>query len=148
MAEPSGAAQIIAYAVSITGFGSDPLSEGAAVLKHVIHLMSVPGNPKARYDYRNVRHRSSRCSIVWYDAIIVGLCDNETRFASGSKRYSRRVLAFGEERCLGEKDLFKLEACTLVDHPVVARLDLDTLVQKPLDDLFDIMLGKAADTSA
>lgn len=42
----------IAYAVSITGCGSDPLSEGAAVLKHAIHQSSVQGNPNARYDYQ------------------------------------------------------------------------------------------------
>jgi hypothetical protein len=49
--------------------------------------------------------------------------------------------------CCGEKELIKLEAYTLVDHPVVVHLDLDTLVLKPLDDLFDVMLGIAADTS-
>ena len=65
-AVPSGAAQTIAYAVSITGCGSDPLSEGAAVLKHAIHLMSVQGNPKARYDYRMY-------AIVHPDAVSCGM---------------------------------------------------------------------------
>ena len=36
-----------------------------------------------------------------------------------------------------------MEAYTLVDHPIVVHLDLDTLILKPLDDLFDMMLGKA-----
>lgn len=40
-----------------------------------------------------------------------------------------------------------MEAYTLVDHPIAVHLDLDTLVLKPMDDLFDIMLGKATDAS-
>ena len=55
----SGAADVIAYAVSITGCGSDPLSEGAAILKHSIHQVSSQGKTDSdpsqrigRYDYR------------------------------------------------------------------------------------------------
>ena len=42
--------------------------------------------------------------------------------------------------CCGEKELIKLEAYTLIQHPIVVHLDLDVLVLKPLDDLFDVML--------
>ena len=45
--------------------------------------------------------------------------------------------------CCGEKELIKLEAYTLTDHPIVVHLDLDTLVLQPLDDLYDVMLGKS-----
>jgi hypothetical protein len=64
--ENRGATQIIAYAVSITGCGSDPLSEGAAVLKHAIHQSSIQGNAKARYDYRMY-------AIVHPDAVSCGM---------------------------------------------------------------------------
>ncbi|KAI2499561.1 hypothetical protein MHU86_14922 [Fragilaria crotonensis] len=148
-AVPSGAAQTIAYAVSITGCGSDPLSEGAAVLKHAIHLMSVQGNSKARYDYRMY-------AIVHPDAVSCGMTLEELGYTILKRdtpvavkdiqgEYLRSKIE--QNGCCGEKELIKLEAYTLVDHPVVVHLDLDTLVLKPLDDLFDIMLGKAADTS-
>jgi hypothetical protein len=59
-------ANTIAYAVSITGCGSDPLSEGAAVLKHAIHQSSIQGNPNARYDYQMY-------AIVHPDAVSCGM---------------------------------------------------------------------------
>ena len=40
---------------------------------------------------------------------------------------------------LGEKEYLKLYSYLLLDYPVVVHLDLDTLVLKPMDDVFDIM---------
>jgi len=37
-------------------------------------------------------------------------------------------------------ELIKLEAYTLTDYPIVVHLDLDVLVLKPLDELFDMMM--------
>jgi len=42
----------VAFAVSVTGCGSDPLTEGAAVLKHSIHRASVRGTMGGRYNYK------------------------------------------------------------------------------------------------
>ena len=39
----------------------------------------------------------------------------------------------------GEKEYLKLYSYLLLDYPVVVHLDLDTLVLKPMDDVFDIM---------
>ena len=47
--------------------------------------------------------------------------------------------------CCGEKELVKLEAYTLTEHPVVVHLDLDVVVLKPMDALFDMMLAKSPD---
>lgn len=44
--------ETIGWAVTITGCGSDPITEGAAVLKHAIHLTSIHGNLGGRYDYK------------------------------------------------------------------------------------------------
>jgi hypothetical protein len=44
--------------------------------------------------------------------------------------------------CCGEKELIKLEAYTLTQHPIVVHLDLDVLVLKNMDELFDFMLTK------
>lgn len=43
--------------------------------------------------------------------------------------------------CCGEKEYLKLYAYALLDYPIVVHLDLDSLVLKPLDDLFLAMLG-------
>jgi len=45
--------------------------------------------------------------------------------------------------CCGEKEFVKLHAYTLVQHPVVVHLDLDTLVLKPMDRLYDVMIHGA-----
>jgi hypothetical protein len=42
--------------------------------------------------------------------------------------------------CCGEKELIKLEAYTLTDYPIVVHLDLDVIVLKPMDDIFDMMM--------
>ena len=39
-----------------------------------------------------------------------------------------------------DKEFVKLHAYTLVQHEVVVHLDLDTLILRPLDDLFDVMI--------
>lgn len=43
--------------------------------------------------------------------------------------------------CCGEKELIKLEAYTLTQHPVVVHLDLDVLVIRDMDEVFDFMLA-------
>ena len=42
--------------------------------------------------------------------------------------------------CCGSAEFLKLYSYTLVDHPVVVHLDMDVVVLKPLEDLFDSML--------
>merc|ERR1712048_426589 len=44
--------------------------------------------------------------------------------------------------CCGEKEFIKLHAYTLTDYPVVVHLDIDTLIIKPLDVLFDAIMIK------
>lgn len=41
----------------------------------------------------------------------------------------------------GEKELIKLEAYTLLQHPIIVLVDLDVLVLKPMDPVFDLMLS-------
>ena len=47
-----------------------------------------------------------------------------------------------EASCCAEKEFLKLYAYTLTDHPVVAHMDLDSIVLKPMDVLFDSMVDK------
>ena len=43
--------------------------------------------------------------------------------------------------CCGELEFIKLWAYTLVDHPFVVHLDLDTVVLQPMDELFNAALS-------
>ena len=43
--------------------------------------------------------------------------------------------------CCGEREYLKLYSYALVEYPIVVHLDLDSLILKPLDDLFLAMLG-------
>lgn len=52
MSSATGGAETIGWAVTVTGCGSDPITEGAAVLKHAIHSTSLHGNSGGRYDYK------------------------------------------------------------------------------------------------
>jgi hypothetical protein len=44
------------------------------------------------------------------------------------------------ENCCGSDEFVKLHAYGLTDHPVVVHWDLDVLVLRPMDDLFDALL--------
>jgi hypothetical protein len=139
----------IGYAVSVTGCGSDPLTEGAAVLKHSIHQASVRANADAKYDYHMY-------AIVHPDALECGnqlldlgytILKRDTPVAVKDIKGEYLRTHIEANGCCGEKELIKLEAYTLIQHPVVVHLDLDTLVLKPLDGLFDLMIEKTADAS-
>ena len=130
---------VIGYAVSITGCGTDPLTEGAAVLRHSIHR----AHSSSKYDYRMY-------AIVHPDAIECARPLADLGYALLERDTPVRVDeiqgAFLRERitkngCCGEKELIKLEAYTLTEHPLVVHLDLDVLVLQPLDRLFDFMLA-------
>ena len=143
----------IAYAVSITGCGSDPITEGGAVLQHSIHRASIHGgggdsggdsnSNGGRYDYKMfaIYHPdAASCALplaaVGYELLERNVFVDIATDIEG--QYLREKIH--ENGCCGEKELIKLEAYTLTDYPIVVHLDLDVLVLKPLDDLFDLML--------
>lgn len=138
---------VVAYAVSVTGCGSDPITEGGAVLKHSIHRVSVRGGGQnhsstGRYDYKlfAIYHPDAEaCALPLQELgytllkrdVFLPVADIQGEFLR------EHIEANG---CCGEKELIKLEAYMLTDYPIVVHLDLDVLVLKPLDDLFDMML--------
>jgi hypothetical protein len=140
----------IGFAVTITGCGSDPITEGAAVLKHAIHLASVHGNLGGRYDYKMyaIYHPDGyRCAASLKDLGFT-LVKRETPVAVKDIQGGFLRENIEKNGCCGEKELVKLEAYTLTDHPVVVHLDLDVVVLKPMDALFDWMLDDGShDTS-
>lgn len=138
---------VIGFAVTVTGCGSDPITEGAAVLKHAIHLASMHGNLGGRYDYKMyaiVHPDGETCAAPLLD-LGYELVRRETPVAVKDIKGDYLRTHIEKNGCCGEKELVKLEAYTLVQHPIVVHLDLDTLILKPLDSLFDWMLLEDAD---
>lgn len=132
----------IGYAISLTGCGDD-LTDGGAVLKHSIHLSSSQ-NPMSgsRYDYKMiaiVHPAAMECSkqleALGYKLLVRDVPVPVEEIKGDFLR--ERVVNNG---CCGEKEFIKLWAYSLVEYPAVVHLDLDTLVLKPMDNLFDAML--------
>mmetsp|Transcript_3699 Transcript_3699/g.8450 ORF Transcript_3699/g.8450 Transcript_3699/m.8450 type:complete len:495 (+) Transcript_3699:165-1649(+) len=138
-----GEATTIGFAVSITGCGSDPITEGAAVLKHSIHLASVHGELGGKYDYQMyaIYHPAAIKCAKTLEALGYTLLERETPVAVKDIEGDYLRSKIEKNGCCGEKELIKLEAYTLTQHPAIVHMDLDTLVLKPLDGLFDWMLA-------
>jgi hypothetical protein len=132
----------IAYAVTITGCGSDPVSEGAAVLKHAIHLVSSQGNKGGRYNYKMyaIYHPDGEACALPLQDLGYTLLKRDTPVAVKDIQGDYLREKIEKNGCCGEKELVKLEAYTLIQHPIVVHLDLDVLIMKPMDALFDWML--------
>ena len=128
----------IGYAVSITGCGSDPITEGAAVLAHSIHQAHQHSPYRAQL-YAIYHPDAASCAHTIQDLGYQMLERNVFVNVSDIQGENLRSVIQGSG-CCGEKELIKLEAYTLTQHPVVVHLDLDVLVLKPLDTLFDRML--------
>ena len=131
---------VIGYAVSITGCGSDPLSEGAAVLKHSIHLAH---QKQPTYDYRMyaIVHPTALSCATPLKALGYTLLVRDVLVAVEDIQGDFVRQKIRSNGCCGEKELIKLEAYTLTQHPIVVHLDLDVLVLQPMDSLFDYMLA-------
>lgn len=132
----------IAFASTVTGCGEDPFTEGAAVLKHSIHLSSIHGNKGGRYDYKMyiIYHpNASACTLPLLD-LGFELLRRDTPVNVSDIQGDILRERIQTNGCCGEKELIKLEAYTLIQHPIVVLLDLDVLVFKPMDAVFDLML--------
>ena len=132
----------IGYAVTITGCGSDPITEGAAVLKHAVHLVSSQGTKGGRYNYQMyaIYHPDGEACALPLKDLGYTLLKRETPVAVKDIQGDFLREKIEKNGCCGEKELVKLEAYTLIQHPIVVHLDLDVLILKPMDALFDWML--------
>eukprot|EP00557_Chaetoceros_sp_GSL56_P010014 CAMPEP_0176478180 /NCGR_PEP_ID=MMETSP0200_2-20121128/1044_1 /TAXON_ID=947934 /ORGANISM="Chaetoceros sp., Strain GSL56" /LENGTH=432 /DNA_ID=CAMNT_0017874091 /DNA_START=54 /DNA_END=1349 /DNA_ORIENTATION=- len=143
----------IAYAVSLTSCEETPsLIDGAAVLMHSIHLSSVQ-NPtsSSKYDYKMyaIVHESAMVCKPILEKIgyTVKQVDVPVPVAEIEGDVLRENVH--QNGCCGELEFIKLWAYTLVDHPFVVHLDLDTVVLKPMDELFDAaIIGDTSQLSA
>ena len=132
----------VAFAVTVTGCGSDPITEGAAVLKHSIHRASLHGTLGGRYDYDMIAlyHPSAWSCTAPLAELGYTLMERNVfvRVEDIQGEFLRTHIA--QNGCCGEKELIKLEAFCLTEYPIVVHLDLDVLVLKPLDEILDWMI--------
>jgi hypothetical protein len=127
----------IAYAVTVTGCGKDPLIEGAAVVQHSIRTRAS----RAYHSHFVVFYPPEAASCaeplqslgfeLMPRHVFVNVSDIEGDFLR------TQITSNG---CCGEKELLKLEAYTLVQYPIVVHLDLDVLILQSMDALYDAML--------
>jgi hypothetical protein len=156
----------IGYAITVSGcpknngsrgdFGAG-IIDGAAVLKHSIHLNSIRADTTAtatgstsdssrsrsKYDYQMyalVHPTAEHCARSQLQPLgyTILIRDTPVPLQDIQGDYLRERVP--NNGCCGDKEFVKLHAYTLVEHPVVVHLDLDTLVMKPMDDIFDLMI--------
>jgi hypothetical protein len=139
----------VAFVVTITSCGGHKdntvpfeIVEGASVLRYSIHQNSIHGDNHGQYDYQlyALYHPSARACAATLTELGYNVQAQDTPVPVSeiqNELLRERIVNNG---CCGEKELIKLAAFTLTQHALVVLLDLDVLVLKPLDRLFDFML--------
>jgi hypothetical protein len=129
----------VAYAVSVTGYkeGSTNLLDRAAVLHQSIKLAM---QQSARYDFHIYAfvHPDAEPAADKFKQLGYRVQIRDTPF-NLSDVPNPEFVAAQKSGCCGEKEYLKLYSWLLLDYPAVIHLDLDTLVLKPMDDLFDLL---------
>ena len=144
----------IAYLTSITACPTDHkrFIGIAAVLRHSIHLASIR-NPESSsvydYDMYAIIHTeaAAKCADgfrhIGYKVLI-----KETPVALHeivNEKYVNRLVN-PNAGCCAEKEFLKLYAYTMHDYPLAVHLDMDFLVLKPMDELFNVFFQPDEDT--
>ena len=132
----------IAYAVTITSYNPEVkkqfLFDRAAVLHHSIKLAM---NQSHRYDYDI--YAFVHPDAVWCEPTLTRLGYKvqvrDTPF-NISEVQNEQLVNAQRIGCCGEKEYLKLYSYLLFDYPIVVHLDLDTIILKPMDGVFDLMV--------
>jgi hypothetical protein len=139
----------VAYAVSLIKCGdrhnnADGLSDAAAVLRHSIHRHSVRDSASAsRYDYKMyaiVHEQATECADPFHQLgfeVLVRAPPVQTHEIRNE--YLRTHIH--REVCCGADEFVKLYAYQITEHPVVVHVDIDFVLHRPLDDLFDVLIN-------
>lgn len=132
----------IAYAVSLIKCGDHQsnaagLRDAATVLRHSIHLQHIG----SKYDYRMyaiVHRQAEECAQDlkrWGFEVLIK--DPPVQQEEIRGKFLKGKIH--KEWCCGHHEFVKLYAYTL-PHPVVVHMDIDFLLTRPMDHLFDAML--------
>jgi len=138
----------VAYAISLIKCGdfqssAEGMNDAAIILRHSIHQTSIR-NPDSgsKYDYKMyaiVHSQAEQCSQPLRDAgfeLVIRsppLTKEEIQGDFLRKRIHR-------EWCCGHDEFIKLYAYQF-QEPIVVHLDVDFGMHRPMDDVFDAMLG-------
>ena len=134
----------IAYAISITKFtgggalNGNTMYEYAAILHRSIQMAT---SRSAKYDYHMiafVHPTAIGCKLdmekLGYEVQIRDTPLNISQIANTDLATAQKV------GCCGIAEYLKLYSYTLLDYPVVVHLDLDCIMLKPMDEIFDLMI--------
>ena len=133
----------IGFFISITACGNPLLIDGAAVLKHSIHLASIHSDNGGKYDYRAhaIYSPDTRDCVAPLAELGYHLVERPVPVKVEEIQGDFLRSRIESNGCCGSKELLKLEAYTFTQYPVVVHMDVDAILLKPLDPLFDTMLG-------
>ena len=128
--------------------------DSAAVLRHSVHKNSKHyADSGSKYSYKMYAIVHQNCAkyaplleSVGYETIV-----RDTPIDRKQIRNNFYRTQVEHENCCGSAEFIKMYAYKLTQHPVVVHFDLDKIIMKPFDDLFDAIiydgttdLGKAA----
>jgi hypothetical protein len=141
----------IAYAVTVTDFRSGKhtdkttLFDRAAVLHQSIKQSM---SQSERYDYHIYAfvHPDAVEVQPTFEKLGYRVLVRDTPFNLTQVPNEALVAAQGNS-CCGDKEYLKLYSYLLLGYPVVVHLDMDYLVRKPMDDLFDLFVDSKYDRS-
>jgi hypothetical protein len=111
-------------------------------LGHSIHIHSIRFNNASLYDY-------ALYAFVHIDAIECAEPLKQLGYTVQimpqlpfdlDRVHSKLRLAMEQKGCCGPKEFLKLNVFSLTSHPIAVHLDADTLLVKPMDELWDSML--------
>ena len=132
---------IIGFAVTITDCGVEfPIEDAASVLQFSLNRVSIHGS--GRYDFvlYAIYHPDAEDCVKPLEGLGYTLLKRDTPVNVQDIQGEFLREKIEGNGCCGAKELIKLEAFTLTQHKIVVLLDLDVLILKPLDRLFDFML--------
>eukprot|EP00934_Nitzschia_sp_Nitz4_P007495 Nitzschia sp. Nitz4//scaffold65_size103378//82391//86634//NITZ4_004480-RA/size103378-processed-gene-0.36-mRNA-1//1//CDS//3329556282//7485//frame0 len=137
----------IAFAVTVTDWnpeGGRTLLDNAAVLKHSVDLASK----ESRYDYHMLAfvHPDAQACATYLSKLGYQVQIRDTPF-NETEIENQDLIDAQRNSCCGAKEYLKLYSYAQEDYPAVVHLDLDTIVLKPLDGVFDLMLDSTFDRS-
>ena len=137
--QKGGTKTTVAYAVTLTHFGeaAGKYIDRAAVLHQSIKL-AMQKSPRYDYHIYAFVHKEAIEAKPFLEKLGYRVQIKDTPF--NITEIDNFDLVDGQRiGCCGEKEYLKLYSYLLLDYPVAVHLDLDTIVFRPMDDVFDFM---------
>ena len=148
---PAAPNRTIAYLTSLTKCPADDLQrkalmDSAAVLKESIHLVSsrnLESTSKYDYDMHVFLHPNALDCEDTFAKLGYNVLVRETPVSYDELQNHEYRKELYNEGCCGEKELLKLYSYTMHEYKLVLHLDLDMMLLKPLDELFDVFYASS-----